>query len=99
MKIAAAIAGVSVAAALLLSGCGSSLNHGVITGKEYDAPWTYWQSQCVSYTKYGLCRSSVTVPVYYPADYILDLKDGKQTGSTEVDESTWDNAKVGEKYP
>lgn len=97
IKIAAAA--VALAAVPLLAACGSGLSHGTVTGKSYDAPWTYYNNECMSYGKYGNCTFSITVPVYYPADYELQLKDGKQTGSVEVDEGTWDTARVGEQWP
>lgn len=96
-KIIAAAA--LAAAAPLVTACGSGLSHGTITGKTYSAPWTYWSSRCVSYTKYGTCRVSIPVPVDYPAEYVLDLKDGKQTGSVDVDQATWDSARAGQHWP
>jgi hypothetical protein len=92
-----ALAAVPVAA--LLAGCGSGLNHGTITGKQYDPSYTYWTSMCASYSKYGACRISVPVPETEPAEWVLDLRDGKQSGTVDVDEQTWDSARTGQKYP
>lgn len=95
----AILAAAALAAVPLLASCGSGLNHGIITGKSYDPPWTYYQHTCVYYNKYGVCMGYSTIPVYYPADYQLQLKDGQQTGSVEVDQATWDAAKVGQHWP
>jgi hypothetical protein len=95
----AATAAGAALTALVLAGCGSGLDHGVITGKSYDPPWTYWMHTCVSYSKYGACQVSILVPVDEPAEYALSLKDGKQTGSVDVDEATWDAVRVGEHWP
>lgn len=92
----------SLCAAALLSlsimACSSGLNHGTITGKQYDAPYSYVSDRCAYWGKYG-CKFWLPVVVDVPGQYVLNLKDGKQTGSTTVDEYTWDRAKVGEKYP
>ena len=94
---AAAAALASAALAVSLAGC-SSLSHGTVTGKGYDPPWTYYTSLCVAYGKYG-CNVRTLLPVSEPADYVLNLKDGKQTGSVDVDEASWDAARVGEHWP
>lgn len=94
-----AVALVGCGAALVLSGCGSGLNHGVITGKNYEAAWTTTQTQCYAYSTSGACTVSVPVPVTFPAEYELDLKDGSQTGAVDVDEGTWDAARVGDYWP
>jgi hypothetical protein len=92
-------AAAAAALALAVTACGSGLSHGTVTGKSYQAPWTFWTSQCVSYTKYGACRIRIPIPVDEPAEYTLDLKDGKQTGSVDVDQQSWDAARTGEHWP
>jgi hypothetical protein len=39
------------------------------------------------------------MPVKQPACWRLDLRDGSDTGSTCVDQQTWDHAQIGQQYP
>lgn len=90
-----------IAGAVALSACGSSLDHGVITGKHVSPEYWYTTTYCASYGKYG-CRLWLPLPEHQPAQYVLDLRDPKNpktTGSVDVDQSTWDAAKVGGMYP
>ena len=86
-----------LAAAPLLAACGSGLNHGTITGKQVNPAYyyTYWQSV---YCGKG-CWVHYPVQEYMPTEYVLDLKDGKQTGTADVDEASWDAAYIGEYWP
>lgn len=80
---------------------------GIVTGKQYDPPYSTTSSTCVSYSKTGACTLSMPTTQYYPAVYWLCLRDDKQdrpvdkqdTGCVEVAPSDYDRYKVGERYP
>jgi hypothetical protein len=96
-KLAAGLAAAATTIALL-SGCAHHLSHGKITGKEYAAPYTWYMHSCMMYRK-GYCIFYSTIPVDEPPHWTLTLKDGKQTGTTDVDQATWDRVKIGQRYP
>lgn len=89
----------ALAAVPLLAACGSGMNHGTVTGKQVNPGYTYYIHECVSYTKYGSCRISIPMPQYMPTEYVLDLKDGQQTGTVDVDQASWDAATIGQQWP
>lgn len=81
-----------------LTGCASHLDHGMIIGKQYNPQSTYVIMSCILYTKYG-CSGYIPIPITDPQSWQLNMKDGDKTGSTEVDQQTYDRVKVGQKYP
>jgi hypothetical protein len=95
----------AVAAVLAATACG--VTSGIVTGKQYDPPYSVVSSTCVSYNKSGACTLSMPTTQYYPAAYWLCLRDDKQdrpadkqdTGCIEVSPSDYDRYKVGERYP
>lgn len=84
-------------AALALVGC-ASLDHGTVTGKKYEPAYEYVDMICASYGKYG-CRGYLPYEEWEPQHWVVELKAGGDTGSTDVDQRTWDRLKVGEQYP
>lgn len=93
----AALLGLAPLALLALTSCG--LDHGTVTGKTYEPSYVYYVPQCISYSSRGTCRLSIPVPEKQPACWRLDLRDGSDTGSTCVDQQTWDRAQIGQQYP
>lgn len=88
---------VLAAAAVLLAGC-SSLDHGAVTGKQYEAGYWWTDSICASWGKYG-CQLYIPYQEWQPECWKLDLASGKDTGSVCVDRATWDAKHAGEQYP
>ncbi len=80
----------ALAGAMVLTGC-SSLNHGTITGKEYRSPYVWMMPMSIG-------KTIIFLPEQEPAHWVLDLKSGKQTGSVDVDQPTWDRARIGQAY-
>jgi hypothetical protein len=97
VRKAITLAAVAAGAVLALAACG--LDHGTVTGKHYHPSFTYYTTQCFSYSTKGVCTMSLPVPVTESARWELDLRDGDKTGSTYVDEHTWDTTRVGSLYP
>jgi hypothetical protein len=99
------VASAAFAGALVLTGCGSDLSHGTITGKQYvpEKHWTYEQPLYTSYChpvgKTVSCSQMITgylpIPETDPACWRLNLRDGKKTGHVCVSESAWNKAKRG----
>jgi hypothetical protein len=91
--------------ALTLTACGSSLDHGTITGKKYvpEKHWTYEQpiymTHCYSTGKTTSCYQSLTgfmpIPETDPECWRLSLRDGKETGHVCVSKAAWEKAKIG----
>lgn len=96
MKRLAALAATTLAA-LALAACGAP-DHGVITGKDYHAPYTYFQQVCYSYNSTGTCKMYIPTPVNVPAHYYLKLQNGNDSGSREVDQHTYETARVGDSF-
>lgn len=93
------IAVIFAVAATLLSACGHHLDRGIIIGKQYTAPYVYILMICASYDKYGICQVSIPDPISEPAEWALNLQDGNKAGSTDVDQVTYDQVKLGQQYP
>lgn len=88
-----------VGAVLLLAclgGCG--IKHGVIVDKSYEAPYTYWTSQCYSYNSSHACTLNMPVSNFVPEHYVFDLRDNDKTGDVYVDSVTWHAKKIGDRY-
>lgn len=47
------------ALAVCLTACGHHLDHGIVVGKQYSAPYTYLEMVCASYNNSGSCTVSV----------------------------------------
>jgi hypothetical protein len=98
-------ASAALAGALTLTGCGSDIEHGTITGKKYvpEHEWTYLQpitmQQCSGSGTSQVCTTVVTgyIPIDMsdPACWRLNLRDGKKTGYVCVSKSAWKTAKKG----
>ena len=80
---------------LALTGC-SAIHSGVVTQKEYRAPYTYTSMYCASYNSKGGCSMYLPMTHYVPAEYILDIKQGKDTGWINTDPDTYAKTKVGD---
>lgn len=99
----AALAGV-----LTLTGCGSDIEHGTITGKRYvpENTYTYMQpiytTQCSGSGSTQVCTQ--TIAMYLPVDmtdpacWRLDLRDGDKTGHVCVSKKAWEKAKKGAQW-
>lgn len=88
---------VAGATALALTGCGHHLDHGVVTGKEFHA--AHNETYFISIYCGKSCFTMIPETQYVPDEYTLDLKDGKQTGTTDVDQTTFDRERIGQVYP
>jgi hypothetical protein len=101
-------ASAALAGALVLTGCGSDIEHGEITGKKYVPENTYtymmpiYTTQCSGSGTSQVCYS--TVSMYIPTTetdpecWQLNLRDGKKTGHVCVSEAAWKKAKKGEQW-
>jgi hypothetical protein len=90
---------VTVFGLVLLAGCGSDIDSGYVTKRVYHEPWTQVSSVCVMHDKNGFCTMRIPNNIYHPAEYELDLKDGKKTGWVYVDVDTFARFQVGMHYP
>jgi hypothetical protein len=98
-------ASAALVGALVLTGCGSDLDHGTITGKRYvpEDTYTYMQpiytTQCSGSGSSQVCYSTISmyIPISQtdPECWRLDLRDGKKTGHVCVSKSAWEKAKPG----
>lgn len=86
-----------ILAASVLTAC-SSISSGTITSKRYEPGYYYTTEVCTSYGKYG-CQMYVPMQEYQPAEYRLNLEQAGKTGWVDVDQSTYDRARVGSLYP
>jgi hypothetical protein len=94
--------------ALALTGCGSDIEHGEITGKKYvpEETSTYMQPittvQCSGSGTSQVCQSVITgyIPIEStdPECWRLNLRDGEKTGWVCVSEKAWDKAKKGDDW-
>lgn len=92
-----------VLGAALLAGCGSTLEHGTVTGKKYTPASSHtdlvpiYSTSCDSK---GYCSSQISmwVPqlVYDAECYELKLQDGKKTGSVCVSPQEYEKTKIGD---
>jgi hypothetical protein len=101
-------ASAALAGALTLTGCGSDISHGTITGKKYEPAetYTYMQPitmpQCSGSGTSQICTTTVVgyVPITStdPECWRLNLSDGKKTGHVCVSKEAWNKAKKGEQW-
>lgn len=104
------LAALTVAALALLSGCGDTLDHGRVTGKEHQPAYTnvmlipiFTGETCFEVNNVEDCTPHYTLfpyEMYHPEQWVLDLKacdPGKKckTGHAYLDEGTWESVKVG----
>jgi hypothetical protein len=98
----------ALATAVILTGCGSDLDHGTITSKQYEPEdhWTYQQPQymtnCTTVNKVTTCSQTLTgfipIPMTDPECWRLNLRDGKETGHVCVSKEAWNTAKKGDDW-
>lgn len=87
-----------VAALVVLSSC-SAPEHGLVIDKKYSAEWSYWDSQCMSYDKQGLCSLKMPILHTVPEAWYLCLRDGQDEGCRQVDQIDWHKYERGQQYP
>ncbi|MER5754386.1 hypothetical protein [Streptomyces sp. NPDC002088] len=97
----------AITGTLVLTGC-DDLDHGEITGKEYEAEatYTYLQPittvQCSGSGTSQMCATNVVgyIPITTtdPECWRLNLRDGDKTGHVCVSKSAWKKAKKGEQW-
>ncbi|WP_434315879.1 hypothetical protein [Leifsonia sp. P73] len=93
--IAVAVALVVGANVLIsLTGC-SAISSGTITRKEYRPAYETSVLTCGAYGKYG-CTLWIPIPEHEPASYRLDIRNGDKSGWVDVDQTTYDQEKVGD---
>jgi uncharacterized protein YceK len=89
---------VAALSALLLTGC-SSIDSGVITKKNYTAPYSTTEYDCITRDqKTQTCTVTMPRMVRHSATYKFDLKKGKETGWVHVNEGDYNKFQVGDCY-
>ncbi|OHU71358.1 hypothetical protein BKG86_17035 [Mycobacteroides chelonae] len=88
----------ATAAALLLSGC-TSLDHGVVMGKDhYPAYSTVTTTLTCTGGKNPTC-TPIVIPIFVPGRFVLHLRDSDKTGDRDVTEGEYCRYQVGQVYP
>lgn len=97
----------AAAAVVLIAACGGpSVTAGHVIDRQYQPAYSYvelfpvYGSTCYSVGSSTTCSLTVLyfMPwvMYQPADWRLELKDGKLTGWTYVSEQQYDRARIGQ---
>ncbi|QJD51766.1 hypothetical protein SEA_ASHTON_27 [Microbacterium phage Ashton] len=81
---------------LTLTGCGSSISTGTITGKTHSPAYVVSTTICTPVGKTTVCTPSTQ---YYPESWHFSLVNGDEEGYVYVDVDTYDNYDVGDWYP
>jgi hypothetical protein len=79
-----------------MAACG--VDEGTVTGKGYEAPYTYYVNTCTGYNAKGACTVWIPIPHTAPECWRLDLDDGENTGSECVSKQEYDYFGPGDFY-
>ncbi len=96
--VALAVLALFVLVVLLLAGCAARMTAGVVTGKRYEPPYTTTMMMCAGYTAQGSCSVWVPYTSTYPERFVLELRDGEDTGSVGVSREVYEETAVGDRY-
>lgn len=94
---------VSAAAAVLLVGflsaCAPATDRGEVIDKKHTDSYTYYQQQCYSRDKNGMCTYSVPMPVTVPEDFDIKVRDSAGTEAwLDVTEVEYNSVQFGDWY-
>jgi hypothetical protein len=96
--MALAVTFVGLILIVVLVGC-SAPEHGTVYDKQYFPAWSYTSYDCVSYNKNGTCSLRIPSQHYFPASWQLCLREGDKAGCRDVDERSWHDYQIGQRYP
>jgi len=77
----------------------SAPQRGTVYDKRYSPPYSYTSYDCASYGRNGGCTLRLPSQHYWPASWQLCLREGDKTGCRDVDERSWHDYQIGQRYP